>query len=154
MPLPQLDDRGFLPAGCHQASWDDIKAMFCITGHRRNLMKNFQRFIETELRPVGDGLPLIVAGSFLSDKVMPGDIETSIYLPNAEIATRASLCLIGSKTEHLRIKKEYGADFYVTFDLAGQPNFYDFFQYVGPKSAAKKGLNEKDRRGIIEVTPW
>ncbi|WP_147407006.1 hypothetical protein [Pseudomonas sp. 91RF] len=154
MPLPQLDDRGFLPAGCHSATWDEVRQMFCVSGHRRSLMRNFHRFIESELRAVGDGLPLIIAGSFLSDKVTPGDIETSIYLPNDQIAQRAGLCSIGSKVEHIRIKKEYGADFYVTFDLAGQPNFYDFFQYVGPKSASKKGLNEKDRRGIIEVTPW
>lgn len=154
MPLPALDQRGFLPAGCHTASWDDVRQMFCSTGHRRSLMKDFQRFIDSELRPVGSGLPLIIAGSYLSDKVTPGDIETSIFIPNQELSARAELCALGSKEEHLRIKKEYGADFYVTFDLAGQPNFYDFFQYVGPKSAAKKGLHEKDRRGIIEVKPW
>lgn len=46
-------------------------------------------------------------------------------------------------------------DFYVTLDLAGHNDFYNFFQYVGPKAARKKkGLHEKDRRGIIEVSPW
>ena len=117
-------------------------------------MKDFTRFVETELRPVGDGLSLIIAGSFLSDKLTPKDIEASILLPNDEIPKRSGLCAIGIKAEHMRIKAEYRADFYVTFDMHGQPNFYDYFQYVGPKSAASKGLDEKDRRGIIEVKPW
>lgn len=155
MPLPELDKRGFLPEGCHKASWDEIRTAFCVSGHRRNLMKEFHRFIDTELRPVGSGLSLIVAGSFISDKVTPGDIESSILIPNAELAARADLLRIGSPAENARIKSTYGMDFYVTLDLAGHNDFYNFFQYVGPKAAGKKkGLNEKDRRGIIEVSPW
>lgn len=155
MPIPELDKRGFLPEGCHKASWDEIRKSFCVSGHRRNLMKEFHRFIESELRLVGSGLSLIIGGSFISDKVTPDDIESSILIPNAEISSRAALISIGNEAAHLRIKDEYGMDFYVNLDLAGHNDFYNFFQYVGPKAASKKkGLNEKDRRGIIEVSPW
>jgi hypothetical protein len=155
LPLPELDKRGFLPEGCHGATWDEIRKVFSVSGHRRNLMKEFHRFIEAELRPAGSGLSLIIAGSFISDKVTPDDIESSILIPNAELPSRADLIGIGSPAEHARIKATYGMDFYVTLDLAGHNDFYNFFQYVGPKAARKKkGLNEKDRRGIIEVSPW
>lgn len=155
MPLPDIDKRGFLPEGCHKASWDEVRKAFCISGHRRNLMREFHRFIEAELRPVGSGLSLIIGGSFISDKVTPGDIESSIFIPNAELPMRGGLVRMGSPSENARIKATYGMDFYVTLDLAGHNDFYNFFQYVGPKAAGKKkGLNEKDRRGIIEVSPW
>lgn len=137
------------------ATWDEIRKAFCVSGHRRKLMKEFHRFIEAELRPAGSGLSLIIAGSFISDKVTPDDIESSILIPNAELPYRSDLIGIGSPAEHARIKAVYGMDFYVTLDLAGHNDFYNFFQYVGPKAARKKkGLNEKDRRGIIEVSPW
>lgn len=44
-------------------------------------------------------------------------------------------------------------DFYAFPDINGNPcDFREFFQYVGIKTALAKGLDEKDKRGIIKVT--
>lgn len=154
MSLPRLDSRGLLPAGCHAAAWDEIRKDFCTSGHRRSLFSDLHRFVESELRPTAVGLRLILGGSFFSDKKSPSDIEAAVFLPNQEISARAPLVALAGKPEHLRIKQEYRVDFYVSFDLAGAPNFELFFQYAGPKTALMKGLNEKDLRGIIEVRSW
>jgi len=61
---------------------------------------------------------------------------------------------LATSTAHIRIKQTYGVDFYVSW-LGGTFNDFGlFFQYVGPKTALLKGLNERDTRGIVKVIEW
>ena len=44
---------------------------------------------------------------------------------------------------------QYGVHFWVNFP--GEDNFVDFFRYVGNKTARFKGLDPRDRKGILRV---
>ena len=59
---------------------------------------------------------------------------------------------LGSSSEHVRLKRKYDIDFYISFVLEGYNDFTKFFQYVGEKTAHDKKIKAKDKRGIIMVT--
>lgn len=154
MPIPPLDARGLLPGGCHAGTFAEIESKFLFNLHRQWLYTEVKRFTNSELVANASGLRLILGGSFFSDKEQPADIEATVYLPAAEIGSRLRLMSLSSPAENDRIKSTYRADFYVSLEVQGCSDFGAFFQYVGPKSAHEKGLNEKDARGIVEVQSW
>ena len=152
MPIPPLNEHGLLPAGIHAASWRDIEAVFLTNTHRERLYWNARQFFERDAPSIAGDLGLYLGGSFFSDKEIPADIEATMRAPVTH--EYASVLALGSEREHNRIKAEYGVDFYISVQLPGHNDFVCFFQYVGPKTAASKGLNERDRRGVIEVVQW
>lgn len=154
MPLPPLDQRGLLPGGIHSGSLREIEDRFLFNQHRHDLYTQVRRFIDGELRTRASGLQLILGGSFFSDKEHPADIEATIYLPSPMVIAYTPLMSLSSQREHDRIELSYRADFYVSLMVAGCNDLGMFFQYVGPKTAHEKGLNEKDARGVIEVEAW
>lgn len=154
MPIPPLDHRGLLPGGKHSGSFREIEQSFLHNAHRQNLYHQVRGFIDTELRGIASGLQLVLGGSFFSDKASPADIEITIYLPSPMVFAYVPLMRLNTKAEHERIKLSYRADFYVSIMVAGCNDFGMFFQYVGPKTAHEKGIDEKDARGVIEVQSW
>jgi hypothetical protein len=152
MPIPPLNEHGLLPAGIHAAGWGDIEAAFLTNVYREKLYRTAKSFFDNELPPSAAGLDLIVGGSFLSDKGAPDDIEATLYVP-AQLEFQSVLGF-GTEQAHNRIKQEYRVDFYITLLVPGCNDLGLFFQYVGPKTAAAKGLREKDLRGVIKVVSW
>lgn len=153
--LPPLDARGLLPQGVHQCTWTDIEQVFCDNAHRASRYERLQDFVRDELRAVASGLGLVLGGSFFSDKPHPGDIDCTCVIPANEIPNRTMLIVLA--TQHGakgRIYVQYHVEFYPTLQVAGQSDFRSFFQYVGPKTAFAKSLKAKDRRGVVEVSPW
>jgi hypothetical protein len=97
--------------------------------------------------------PTFIAGSYLSDKLLPNDIEITIEL-DLDFLTSQKLVaekLIELQKKHDWLKSKYRIDFYITFKLSGYNDFTQFFQYVGATTANAKGLDVKDKRGIIRV---
>lgn len=154
MAIPAIDDRGLLPGGCHMGTLREIEQQFLFNPHRDRLYWQVRRFVDDELRKKAAGLRLILGGSFFSDKDSPADIEATVYLPAPMIVAHLPLMALQSIEEHSRIKREHRADFYVSLMVEGCNDLGLFFQYVGPKTAQAKGLNEKDARGVIEVESW
>jgi len=154
MAIPPLDNRGLLPGGCHQGSLREIEGRFTYDIYRQQLYTQVKTFIDGELRRVATGLNLVLGGSFFSDKKFPADIEATVYLPFHSLIQYQALLTLGNKAEHKRVKDLYRADFYISLQAPGCNDFGAFFQYVGPKTAHLKGLNEKDSRGVVEVSQW
>jgi hypothetical protein len=151
MPLPPLDHRGLLPEGIYEASKNEIEKCFCISSYRLKLFDDFIRFLDVEIHAKGIGVYL--GGSFFSDKLLPNDIEVTITV-NAEIlsdTTKQHILNLGTPEEHERIKKIYRVDFYLSIEWAGYNDFREFFQYIGEKTANAKGLNARDKRGIVKL---
>lgn len=151
MPIPPLDRRGLLPEGIHEASIDDIRTCFATSDYRIALFEGFLLFMRNEVGSVN--APTFMAGSYLSDKLLPNDIEITIEL-DLDFLTSQKLVaekLIELQKKHDHLKSKYRIDFYITFKLSGYNDFTQFFQYVGEKTANAKGLDVKDKRGIIRV---
>lgn len=95
---------------------------------------------------------LVLGGSFFSDKTNPADIEATVMLQDDHPPALKGDFTTMFFQYHEVWHRENLVDFYPT--LPGQNNFASFFQYVGVKTASAKGLDPKDRRGVVGVTTW
>lgn len=79
MPIPDFDDQtGYLPAGDHCASLDDVERRYCWTYRRREIFASLKRIVE---QLEANGVETIwLDGSFVTDKDRPGDVDV-IYVP-------------------------------------------------------------------------
>lgn len=155
--IPPLDDRGLLPPGIHEtAGWDELHNRFATNKHRIKLFKNLLTFRAEHLAPVARGLDLYLTGSFLSDKVRPGDIDCAVTVPIAQLSQRVPLLSLGAHGNKGPFYKEMRVEFYLTIEPGDWRlnDFLSFFQYVGEKTAVAKSLNAKDLRGIVKVVSW
>lgn len=83
MPIPPVDDDGFLPAGIHDCSLEEIGdrfGSFQRTDRRQRLFENLQAYVR-ELEGAAIGASLIISGSFVTAKPDPGDIDLVLVLP-------------------------------------------------------------------------
>lgn len=105
---------------------------------------------ENEFRVIYAGCPLVVAGSCLSDKEHPGDVECTFEArwASENVRQRALMHWFG---RHQAIK-QLGVDYYPT--LTDDRNLRAFFSYLGPKSAALKSLDERHLRGTVLLSEW
>lgn len=155
--IPPLDDRGLLPPGVHQTTgWDELRTRFAINPHRQQLLNNLLGFVKEFLIPGAQGLDFYVAGSFLSDKPQPDDIDCTVNLEFDEINQRAPLLAIATLGNKGPLYEERKVEFYLNlmFQGAETGNFIVYFQYVGEKTAGAKGLSSTDLRGIVKVKSW
>lgn len=152
--IPPFDHRGLLPPGKHLASWSEIFAYFSGDARRYYLVDNARTFALNDLAPKFSTGPLYLAGSTFSDKASPGDIEMTMPLFVHQMTPTSMADAISFRANHDAIKAKYEVDFYLYLDMPGAPDFSEFFQYVGDKTAALKHLQSKDKRGIVEVSQW
>lgn len=150
-----FDSRGLLSPGCHVCrGWKAFRRAFAFNPHRELQLDRLQTFVRAELLPVARGLELVVGGSFLSDKAVPGDVDCTIAMPVASTSRRGPLMLLAADGDKARIYRQYGVEFYLSFTSPGCNDFRAYFQYVGEKTALARGLNPKDLRGTVKVEKW
>ena len=150
MAIPELDSRGLLPPGVHCCTLQEAEARFAVGPYRESLWHSVMKWLKIEVQQQGVLLPLLIGGSFFSDKPNPGDIEIAIDLDGATAAqTGAAIIMFTRREEWHRV---YRVDYYP--NMPGGNDFGSFFQYVGPKTAQTKNLNPKDKRGILRVETW
>jgi hypothetical protein len=76
LPIPKFLTDGWLPAGHHSASWDEIESVFAgQPGSRRRFV--YDQLVDWVRRVQGCGLSglLILNGSFISTNPVPGDVD-------------------------------------------------------------------------------
>lgn len=146
-----MNEHGLLPPGIHSCTLQEAEDAFCWNGHRRTLWEKFKQALG-EFRALGFSRhALIVDGSFVTDKDMPGDVEVLIDLQNADAAEQDRITVYFFRN-HTRLHTECAVDFYP--NLPGGNNFALFFQYVGEKTAAMKALDAKEKKGILRIERW
>lgn len=154
--IPPLDERGLLPPGCHTCKdWIELEERFAFSPYRQRLLGQTMNFVQHRLTPLARGLKLLIAGSYLSDKAQPGDVEMLVSLPMLSIPQHAALIdMFDKEGGKGAIWQTHRVDFYVQLEGLGGNDMALFFQYVGEKTAADKGLDAKDKRGTIEIESW
>lgn len=155
MPIPQFDDRGLLPAGVHVCTLTEFKiwaGSIPNAEHRLMLVEKFERFLNDIVRPIAPGWPLVIDGSFVTDKKLPNDIDFALDLRDCgdPVVLGEAFCTIFRGNSQNKVS--YNVDGYVI--LPGGNDFQDFFGYVGQKTGNIKGINEKDRKGTLRVDQW
>lgn len=86
MPIPDMEgEPGYLPAGDHPATMNEIEERFATNFRRRELFKGLERVVK-EL--VNRGVTRIcVDGSFTTDKARPNDVDVWFERPTGEDTT-------------------------------------------------------------------
>ena len=146
MAIPCFTGQGFLPPGEHVCSLVEVASRFGAGGKRRELWLLFEKFVAIELRPRFAEL-IYIDGSFVTDKADPCDIDVVLDLRNSNDVRQFEGFLFMLR-HRVSLHDRYKVDFLVS--VAGENNFVQYFQYVGPK-VAHKGIPAKASKGILRV---
>ena len=82
MPIPELNENGFLPEGVHEASLEEVRerfGRFQRTDRRPALFAKLSLFL-AEVRASGLVVAVILDGSFVTAKDEPSDIDLILVL--------------------------------------------------------------------------
>ncbi len=130
--IPNFNDIGNLPAGMHQATWEEFYERFGYTPHRRKLLDGLELAMR-QLRDVGCKC-IWVDGSFVTAKERPGDYDACFLedgmddWPIIELKT----CFLDSTSE--RQLKRYGGEFFSSTLIVGSDDkiprrkYLEYFQ--------------------------
>ena len=77
--LPDCNDRGYLPAGIHSATLDEIAARFGREPELRQAQMQSLRWLVDLARRAGV-LRIVVNGSFVTDKLEPNDVDCDLLI--------------------------------------------------------------------------
>jgi hypothetical protein len=126
--IPPIDRAsGQLPAGVHEATWDELVARFGRTARRRRLLEGLARALRA-LRNAGCRRAYI-DGSFVTNKRVPGDFD-ACWDPAGVDPDRLDPVLLDFSNFRAAQKATYGGELFVSSavaDLLGT-RFLDFFQ--------------------------
>ena len=75
--IPDFDDRGYLPAGVHLASLDEIEARFGRQSELRQVQMQSLRWL-VELAKKAGVQRLIINGSFVTEQLEPNDVDCAL----------------------------------------------------------------------------
>ena len=143
MAIPEVDERGFLPHGIHDASVDEVLdrfGRFRDTGRRVTLGGELAAFIE-EVRGTGLVACVIVDGSFTTSKAQPGDIDLIVVLREGletDADFRPDQYNVMSAR---RVQARHGFD--VLYAVEGSENLaraVDYFAQVTGEPGLSKGM--------------
>ena len=151
MPLPNLDENGFLPAGFHACTLREVHTAFCYTPHRRalfgNLLRYFRQWTVRHLHPT-----VYVDGGFCSRKVAPPkDIDVVIDIQTFDLRDPIIVAAVHQLLNHDEIEIQYGIEVFAHHPALVPNDFRLFFQYLKAPQRAALGLDDGFRKGILQV---
>jgi hypothetical protein len=128
MSIPQLDPiTGNLPPGVHDATWDELLAVFASNSHRARLADGLRRALE-DLRAAGCAR-VYVDGSFVTAKEFPDDFDACWELADVD-PDLLHPALLDFAHERAAQKARYAGELFLAdspADPAGT-TFIEFFQ--------------------------
>jgi hypothetical protein len=136
---------GLLPAGIHEATWEELVARFGWTPHRLALLAGLKAALDA-LRLAGC-LRAYVDGSFVTAKEAPGDFD-GCWETNGVDPARLDPVLLTFDRQRRAQKAKFGGELFFAdapADPAGTA-FVDFFQR--DRSGRPKGIVALDLRAL------
>src|SRR4051794_3951055 len=82
MPIPRLDEHGFLPPGVHDCTLEEIKERFAVfqeSDRRPTLFRKLENLV-AEIRVTNMARWLVIDGSFVTAKADPNDIDLILVI--------------------------------------------------------------------------
>src|ERR1043166_45451 len=143
MPIPDFDERGFLPAGVHDCTLAELKARFGVfqdSDRRPKLFAQLESFVaEAEAARLVQWL--VVDGSFVTAKPDPNDIDLILVVASGHDFTADLSPAEYNVLSKQRVRRRYGFDLLVA--RAGSiehDRWVEFFQQVRLESGRRKGI--------------
>jgi hypothetical protein len=126
-----------LPPGHHDASLDEVEAVFGDDKHRKRLCDGLRRGCEA-LRLAGCRA-VYLDGSYVTEKPGPGDFDACWDPAGVDIA-KLDPVLLDFDHRRLKQKLKYGGEFFPSTTLAdGTHTFVDYFQ-IEKTTGLPKGI--------------
>lgn len=151
LPIPSLTKDGILPLGIHVCDLYEIEAVFVYNARRRAIWDGLSLFLE-KIRLVPEIDVLYVDGGFITDKELPKDVDVIIEfadLSNYYGLARRQPDLIDR--DHIRATFLVDLLFRVEPMPPGMKDLREFFQYLRPEDAIRRGLPVGSKKGILRV---
>lgn len=148
MPLPDFREDGWLPEGHHAATWEEIAARFGGTpGSRRAAVHSRLLAWRDALRDRNVGGRVILDGSFISQKVGPGDFDAIFVYDEASVAALARDAEARNLIDINFIKERFRADVFVFSSTAVR----DSPAFCRTDGFDRHKITQKPK-GVVEVT--
>jgi hypothetical protein len=145
MPIPSLDETGFLPEGVHDATLPEIGATFGrfqTSDQRMRLFDRLQEYVR-QLKSTDLAAALIVDGSFVTDKDRPWDIDLIVVLRKGHDLTAELRPFEYNIVSRRRVQRAFAFDLLVAREDSPEYDEYiEFFQRI-------KG--QEGRKGLLRV---
>jgi hypothetical protein len=143
MPIPPLTDEGYLPAGVHDCTMDEVDerfARFQRTDRRIRLFEKLVRYVK-EVRSTGMVLELLIDGNFTTAKDEPEDIDLILVLnPDHDFAAELRPFEYNALSKK-RVRQNYRFDMVAV--ARGSPDHdkaLAFFQQIRESEFIRKGI--------------
>ena len=143
MPIPLPDEDGFLPAGVHDCSLDEIKTRFGSyqrSDRRPQLFARLEAFL-SEAKASRLVVSVVVDGSFVTDKPEPNDIDLiAVVAPSHSFAADLSPGEYSVLSKR-RVFRRHGFDLLVAGDDSEEYRRYvRFYQQIRFEPGRTKGI--------------
>jgi hypothetical protein len=141
--IPEYDNNGNLPPGCHQAAWEEIVQRYGYNEHRQKLLQGLKAALEN-LKSAGCKRAYL-DGSFITRKAQPRDFDLCWEARGVNRYALDPLLIltVNLMSPRLAQKKKYGGDILPTFPNPPVFDLLSVFQ-VDDRTGDVKGILELD----------
>jgi Family of unknown function (DUF6932) len=151
MPIPDLDEYGFLPKGIHDCSLDEIRASFCFTSARQMLCSNLATYCD-QWRRTTFPIQIYVDGGFVTRKPEePKDIDVVIDISRLDLRSPEIAIAVRPLFDQKDLRARFNLDVFAFHPALGSNDLRAFFSYVRPEKRAELGLPDDFRKGLLRV---
>ncbi len=137
--IPELRDDGYLPEGVHLAELEEIVARFGNTSRRSRLIARIRIWVGLA-RSIG-ARRLLLAGSFVSAKPEPTDVDSVILLPES-FANQLDRGLQDALELAEMLTTRYPEEIFAAEDDSDWYNWVEFFTRTRESDARTQGVIE------------
>ena len=140
MPIPTLQENGFLPPGLYLADLEEIWERFGSTSERRQMLfSRLRTFVELAIHV--EALRMFVDGSYVTAKTNPEDVDVVIWVGEKFLELLEKGDEKALNLELMFLTREPKEAFAV-FDEDGWNAWLDFFSSIRNREDEWKGLVE------------
>jgi hypothetical protein len=152
--LPQFTDKGFLPPGVHQTTWQEFATRYGTTPRRQDLLANMEVLLH-EAKAAG-GEKVYVGGSFVSTKANPKDFDMTWKVDGRRIEDlrRINPLIVDREMQSVNL----GGQLMVTYPNSPDGGVLSFLQrnnrYRIPVGVVELDLNTLPSATNYKVRSW
>lgn len=143
MPIPALNEHGLLPPGIHDCTLQEVEVRFGAfrgSDRRPGLWASFKEFF-SEVQMVRFALALVIDGSFVTEKLLPNDVDVILVLPSSHDFDRDLSPAEYNVVSAQRVKRRHKLDLLVTRADSDQYRRYvRLFEQVRLEPERLKGM--------------
>jgi hypothetical protein len=149
MSYPSFDPHGYLEAGIHLCTMEELEELFGWNNCRRRLLAQLREFVETELmQAAGQQAPLVLDGTFVTRHESPAEIVAVLLLD--EIAEEHFWNGADLYSSHQTVRSRYQIRLYVHSATYGM-DALSRIQGIDTVELLEKGLHHKHSKGVVRL---